>query len=45
VRETTYLEVTLEHKNTPLAQLCHDARACESAHAGADDDGVEFAMS
>jgi len=40
----TDLEVTLQHKHAPLPQLCHNARECKSSHAGADDNGIEFAM-
>src|ERR1035438_3443739 len=34
VRETADLEVSLQHKHAPLAQLRHEARECQSADTG-----------
>src|SRR5580704_5248796 len=44
VRETPNLEVALKYQNAPLAQLRHDARECESAHAGTDNNRVVFGL-
>ena len=40
VGEAADFEVTFQNEHPPLAQLRHDGGEGESAHTGADDNGV-----